>query len=359
MGADSIIYIRTDGNYRISVGHLVRCMSICQALLEWKKKVVFLVSDEESKALMEGLLKDAALLEAVKIRILDNACYDCLENELPSLLSLLSVHSNKPLILVDSYYVTPTYLHTLKKVSKVAYIDDLRKFDYPVNLLVNYDLISSSERMQLQQFYSSAEVLLLGAEYTPLRKQFSGYTPVFRENPRHILITCGGSDPYGFCLEITEFLQKTSLNHLHFHVVIGKLFAVEEKQALEALSKSWKNLYLHEGLSDLAPLMKECDLAVSAAGTTLCELCALGIPTVSFTMADNQLDFAKGFAHINTIPYSGDIRHNKGFQVYEQILSFLEEMCQSPERRLTLQNSMQKLIDGRGCERIAKALSNV
>ncbi len=32
MGADSVIYIRTDGNTEIATGHLVRCLSIARAL---------------------------------------------------------------------------------------------------------------------------------------------------------------------------------------------------------------------------------------------------------------------------------------------------------------------------------------
>ncbi len=35
-------------------------------------------------------------------------------------------------LLVDSYFVTLSYLETLSEVTKTAYIDDLYSFDYPV-----------------------------------------------------------------------------------------------------------------------------------------------------------------------------------------------------------------------------------
>mgnify|MGYP002226996556 CR=1 FL=1 len=51
-------------------------------------------------------------------------------------------------------------------------------------------------------------------------------------------------------------------------------------------------LRLYEHVAQMAELMQRCDLAVSAAGTTLFELCSAGTPAVSFTMADNQFTTA-------------------------------------------------------------------
>ena len=62
MGADSVIYIRADGNTEIATGHLVRCLSIARALKKEQQAagttftdsdgfpITFLVSDQESKA---------------------------------------------------------------------------------------------------------------------------------------------------------------------------------------------------------------------------------------------------------------------------------------------------------------------
>lgn len=41
-------------------------------------------------------------------------------------------------------------------------------------------------------------------------------------------------------------------------------------------------------------------------GTTLYELCAVGVPSVSFTTADNQLSAVKTFSDVQIIPYAGD-----------------------------------------------------
>lgn len=58
--------------------------------------------------------------------------------------------------------------------------------------------------------------------------------------------------------------------------------------------------------------MHSCELAVSASGTTLLELCACGIPTICFSFADNQMAFAASMDNYGAMCYVGDAReeHN-------------------------------------------------
>lgn len=361
MGTDSVIYLRTDGNPHISTGHLVRCVAIFQALIKLGRKVCFLVADEDSRSLLESFLSSSE-----PIRILDNARYDFLEAELPALLPLLSSQEKRPLVLLDSYYATPAYLRAVRKVAAIAYIDDLRQWDYEVDLILNYDLISTAVLNEYEAFYRSASTRLLGPAYTPLREQFADYRPVFRDSIHNVLLTSGGSDPEGFCLYFLTFILESlskkqapcpfPSDRITFHVVVGRLFSSQEKQALIKLGKKHNHLCIHEGLTDLAPLMKECDLALSAAGTTLYELCALGVPAISYTMADNQLDCAAAFKKAGVIPCAGDLRREGLLAVSEKIRAFLEQMYVNPGKRETAQATMHRLIDGKGALRIAEAL---
>ncbi|MGN0308730.1 MAG: UDP-2,4-diacetamido-2,4,6-trideoxy-beta-L-altropyranose hydrolase [Lachnospiraceae bacterium] len=353
MGDDSIIYIRTDGNQEIATGHLVRCISIARALEKLGRRIYFLVADQESQNLLErfGISRNLII-------ILKNACYFNMDSELSALSSLLFPLSGKPVLLLDSYFITPKYLNTVKEAAYVAYMDDLRKWDYDVDIIINYDVISPSELSEYRSFYSSAKSTLLGTDYTPLRSQFSDCTPIFRKKVQHILITSGGSDPEQFCLKLVKLLIPKLPKGIQLHVVIGSLFSAEEKQALSALSKEWKTLLLYEGLTDLSSLMKQCDLAVSSAGTTLYELCALGIPAVSFTMADNQKASASAFHRAGILPYAGDIRQGDCENTTEKIASFFIEMCSEAanQKRKAQQKAMHQMIDGKGAMRIANAL---
>ena len=387
MGTHQLIYLRTDGNKNIASGHLTRCLSLALACRQLGMDVHFLVSDEESLSLLQSIWESWAKTEekirepftlqtAFAVTKLKTASYDCLEKELPELTALLSapvsgafssaiastendmcVTSKRPVLLIDSYYVTEAYLSALKPFAAIAYLDDLRLFDYPVDLLVNYDVIPKSERAACQ----NAERLLLGAAYTPLRSQFQGKQITIKKHVGNILITTGGSDPYHFCLSFIHKLKILNSENPRifsdtvFHIIIGKLN--DDKDALYARARELPFLKLHENVSDMAALMLGCDFAVSAAGTTLYELCALGVPSVSFTMADNQTASAKAFADAGAIPFAGDIRENPD-EVLAMILRLIKDFHggNSYHQRKSAQAAMRRLVDGSGALRIAQAL---
>ena len=110
----------------------------------------------------------------------------------------------------------------------------------------------------------------------------------------------------------------------------------------------------YEKVTDMAGLMRACDLAVSAAGTTLYELCAAGVPSVSFTMADNQLPCSREMERFAGIPCAGDVRSTP--DLIGRLLSLLFSLAENPQKRSALSRSMHAAIDGKGSERIAREL---
>ena len=374
MGTDSVIYIRTDGNSKIATGHLVRCLCIAQALESLGKSACFLVSDEDSFSLLKDLSASvfSGYTFSFDVKILKTACYDNMELELEELAVLLtsadptlttqdtSQTANsaflKPIFFVDSYFVTEDYFSSLNKFAKVAYMDDLRAFDYKVDLLVNYDVIPPAREKEYHLSYTNAGISLLGAGYTPLRSQFQNQDITLRNKIENILITTGGSDPYDFTLTLSDYLLSLELD-MELHVVVGRLF--KNTVILEELARHYPSLHLHYNVSDMASLMKQCDYAVSAAGTTLYELCALGIPAVSISMADNQIPMSKTFAEVDVVPYMGDIRVQKNEDMYfilHKISNHLISLCEYSSKAHLQHNKMRRLIDGNGAIKIAEEL---
>lgn len=380
MGCNQLVIIRTDANSNISSGHLMRCLSIADACQRLGMKVWFLVSDKESDSFVSSMLGNLPIAStgisqcetACRHLILPNADYRDLEQELsvlPHTLKKMVAQEgysyDTTVFLLDSYFVTPKYFKSLKEVIKTAYIDDLQLFDYPVDLVINYDVIPPDKLSVYEAAYRQSGMHLLGSSYTPLRQQFQNIDYCVRNEVNDILVTTGGSDPYRICMEIVQRFASGNHSAMHkikntplltLHIIVGKYN--EDREVLLELAKQLPFLQLHENVTDMAALMSCCDLAISASGTTLYELCAVGVPTISFTMADNQLTVADAFAEAGAIPCAGDVRTQKD-QVISGILTFMTEMSENIDKRRSAHDAMSRLVDSNGAMRIAKVLQEL
>ena len=341
-----MIYIRTDGNEDIATGHLMRCLSIARALIRRNAQPVFMLSDMTSIRLLQKMMtpQEHALRCFPIIHMQTD--YREPEKELPIMENIFSTRKNAAL-LVDSYFVTPKYLAALKRLCRVAYIDDLQAFDYPVSLIINYDILVDNT------FYKNSERLLTGVSYTPLRAQFSGSTYHPWDTVKDLFISTGGTDPFNIAGGLSaKLLTSDDLKDTCLHILTGPMHV--HRFELDALAAADSRVVLHENVTEMAALMAECDLAFSAGGTTLYELCAVGVPSVSFTMADNQIPGVRAFDKAGLIPWIGDVRDNPEF--FEKAIAKLTELASDPSARREQSLRMRMAIDGAGADRIAEAL---
>ena len=79
---------------------------------------------------------------------------------------------------------------------------------------------------------------------------------------------------------------------------------------------------------------------------------ACGTPTISYIIADNQIDNASWFAENDVIELAGDARKDN---IDANLINILEKYCDSAYRRM-LSEEMQQMVDGHGAERIASFL---
>lgn len=358
------IYFRVDGNGDIATGHIMRCLTIARACMQagsqraQSVEITFLVSDNESRSLLKNRFETP---DEFNIHSL-NSDFRHMEAEVSNLLSYIAntgmYHSvnaacEKPWLFVDSYFASPGYFRILSDYCKIAYLDDLRGFDCPVDLLINYDT-------QLDcPHYAGAVHKLLGMQYTPLRTQFQSPAYKVRPEAAHVFVSTGGTDPHAVAEQLLYAVYDCPNNHpditrlqsLHYHIVTSRINLRYDN--LTALATENPHIHIYENVSDMASLMASCDLAVSAGGTTLSELCAVGVPTISYLMADNQRTAVETFAAAGIIPCAGDIRSTS---VISGILHFMTIMSGNVGMRQKSSHNMRAFLDGCGAGRIADAL---
>lgn len=334
-----MILFRADGNSQIGTGHIMRCLSLADAFRERGIPAAFVTAEPYMRPLIQERGYECAVL---------GSTYDRMEEELPMLLPLLEA-KRPSCVILDSYFVTPEYMNTLRAETTLVYVDDLNAFDYPADLVVNYNLYGNAVH------YPSNKAYLLGPRYAPLREQFRNLAPrKAREQVEQILISTGGTDQYHVALRCVEYLlEHPPLPDTVYHIVLGAMN--QDSERIRQLAAKAPYVVPHRQVADMCGLMLQCDMAVSAAGTTLYELCACGLPSVTYILADNQIQGAAAFDAAKLMPCAGDVREEVEFP--KKIFSMLERLAAGQMGRQEISRRMQSLVDGDGAAHLVEALS--
>lgn len=348
-----MILIRADANSEIGMGHIMRCLSIADALKERGAEVCFAVADENPVPLLTKRGMPFVVL---------HSDYQRPEAELPALLLLLTGEKGGlpggqfDFILCDSYFITEKYLREVGKYVKTAYLDDKCETVYPVDLLINYNIYG--EAAAYPSAISPKTQTLFGAAYAPLRKEFAGTPYGVRKQAEHVLITTGGSDKYNLAGKLLETVLKDVMwaqepGEIHFHVVSGAFNQYFD--GLCALAEKHTNIQLHQNVTNMSELMRRCDIAVTAGGSTMYELSAVGVPIICFSFVDNQERIVETFVKKGLVCYGGNYLTEKDAmvtKVSEKILYLKHHF----EERVFYSQREKALVDGLGAGRIAEAL---
>lgn len=164
-----------------------------------------------------------------------------------------------------------------------------------------------------------------------------------------MLVSTGGSDSQHLALRVTKYLKNNPSGY-NFHILLGKM----NQNKGEIQQTAGANVILHENVSDMKSLISSCDIAVSAAGSTMYEIFACGVPFITYSTADNQIFGAECLDKM-------EIAHNCGdFRLIESpetcIISVVEKLAADYDRRVRVGAKMQELVDGYGADRIVEEI---
>lgn len=338
------IYIRVDGNEIIATGHVMRCLSIAEQIRKLGAEVIFLVADKSPCSLIED--------RGFSVEVLDTI-WDDLDQETDRLCKYITKHHVEQL-LIDSYYVTKEYFQKLAECTKIVYIDDLNSFLYPVHGLIHYWAFADEDAYKRPYEQAGMDTyFLVGGKYVPLREEFAYRPYEVRKQVQSVLVTTGGTDQLNVAGDLlNRILGDSRLMELEYHVIIGCFN--QNKEQLYGLANAYSNIYLHENVNNMSEWMRSCDIAVSASGTTLYELCACGIPTICLEVADNQKG-AVIWQEAGYMLYAGNAYQDKE-QCMQKCIESLLQYKSNYELRKGKSALMQSLVDGFGAERIAQYL---
>lgn len=369
-----MIIFRADANTSIGMGHIMRCLSLADAMAadssgstiisRGKQDIKFIIADESVSDLIQRCGYEPIVLHT-DYRAMDGEI-DAWEELAPSI--------DVDLVIIDSYFVTCDYLNWLRhNIGMVCYIDDVLSFSYPVDILINYNAYANID--DYHKLYKGFEEpkFLLGPIYAPLRAMFRNIG--HREQKSvvtDVLLSTGGSDELHVAVSFLRYLcnEKNDRSEgITYHLLLGAMNT--DKDEIKALAVDKDRIRLHENVSDMRRLISSMDIVVSAAGSTLYEICACGVPLITFSTADNQIPGAEAFKRLGLAVNVGDLRApesiNPNFvmsrtlsaDANKRIMSAVNNMARNKESRTELGIRQQALIDGYGAKRLAARLMKI
>lgn len=338
-----VVLFRTDCDAGQGMGHIMRCTALARAFAAAGHAVVFACGKPDS----------IAFARSVGIEVLDLTGLDS-AGELKKM-RRYSGEKMLGVMLADSYEFSPGYLGLMDGIAPTVFIDDLYTDGLDITAIVNGNITSDLARYR-ELYPAGRPALLIGTEYAMLREEFRGLGGFDTSRElRRILISSGGSDPYSASVVITEsLLASPALADATISVMVGPLN--NNIDNLRSLAYRERRVSVLEGVTDVAALMRSCDIAVAAAGGTLNELCACGVPSVAYALADNQLAAVDAFANASAALGVGAV-WDEGF--CERLTAAVEVLATDEKKRSELSANACDLFDGRGADRIVDELTGL
>ncbi|MBL7978390.1 MAG: UDP-2,4-diacetamido-2,4,6-trideoxy-beta-L-altropyranose hydrolase [Bacteroidetes Order II. Incertae sedis bacterium] len=263
------VFFRADGNEKIGLGHIMRCLALAE-MLQTHFECVFLIQ-APSVLLKQQIEASGSFVISLPQQEVD-------ANEVTE---ELSKHiTSQDMIILDGYTFQTAYQKALKNLSiKVVCIDDIPNGLYYADAIINHTGGFSSTDYKTAQpahFY-------LGPQYALLRTNFLAA----KRSIPHIFICFGGADPENYTMQM---LQTCFTHHARsvLEVVIGS--ANQHQQQLSDLQQIHSNLHIHYNLSaqEMVELMARCDIGITSASTIAYEYLSTGGRLFVIQTASNQ-----------------------------------------------------------------------
>lgn len=357
------IAFRTDSSLQIGTGHIMRCLTLVDALRGQDAECQFICRDHEGN-LIDHIRSCGYAVHALP-RPRANASF---ESDLAHA-SWLGVDwltdaqetrqffADKKFdwLIVDHYALDYRWESVLRSnCERMMVIDDLADRRHDCDLLLDQNYGSSTER------YAG----LVPAECTQLHgPEFALLKPIYAQRRaeqgvrsgkigRVLIYFGGGAVPMNLSGMALRAFQAPQLEEIELDVVVGSSYA--HKAELEDAAASRGRAHIYEQLPDLSELMKKADLSISAGGATTWERCCLGLPSIVISIADNQRPACDALARDDLIQYLGHVGDISSKLILEQVLKLLY----NPGRLSQLSEKSMKLVDGRGVRKLVEALND-
>lgn len=355
------VAFRVDASTHIGTGHVVRCLTLAQALRERGAECFFV------HRLHPGHLSELIGQEGYAVRELPapakvadiegEAEYAAWLGVEPAVDARETVEAigrdSVDWLVVDHYALAADWERTVCfRARRMAALDDLANRHHYCDLLIDQNRIPDPQR-RYDGLVPDQTHRLCGPRYALIRPEYSRAREVIgpRRGPlSRVLVFYGGADIHNESGRALRVLSRPEFRHLAVDVVVGANHP--NRQSILNQAKERSGTEVHGPRERLVDLMIEADLALGAGGATTWERCALGLPSVVTAVAINQIPFSQALAMDGAVRFLGhwsDISD-------ECLAGALTEYLDDPSRLAEMGQRAWAVTDGLGRWRVAEAV---
>lgn len=343
------LLIRSDASQTSGAGHLMRCLTLADALVErgWQAHFACNAAPGFDFSLIARRGHQLHYLPPLNSWSEDARGIAALVAEL-----------QPRWLVVDHYRLDSRWERACGQApERICVIDDLA--DRPHDCALLFDSGIHRQAEAYAPHLPAGCRLFCGPGFALLRPAFSSLRPESLKRraeaarPQRILLAMGGVDADNVTGAVLDVISPVLTRYgLALDVVLGR------SAPHQASVQAWLDAApfagrLHVDLPDLASLMAQSDIAIGASGGTALERLCLGLPSLVLSLADNQPPAAQAIAARGAGLYAGDVRE-PGWQ--DRLCAGLEDWLADPDGLRTVSTLAGALVDGQGAPRTAEVL---
>lgn len=285
---------RVDSSATIGSGHLMRCLTLAQALRSLGVDCEFIYRPHAGHSAQLIHQQNFPLIPlppftGQSLATTDLTGYQswlgCTEQQdADDCIAQLSQRYDW--LVVDHYALAAEFCAKLRPhCQQLLVIDDLANRVHDCDWLLDQNLLPDPQN-RYQQLVPATCKLLLGPQFALLREEFYQTKAITRQTGR-LLVFFGGNDPFQLTLKTVQAIAE--LPDLVGHTDIVITAQHPDRTQLEALCSSQSNRQLHIQCKTMANLMHQAQLMIGAGGSTHWERCICALPSLIVTVAENQV----------------------------------------------------------------------
>lgn len=358
------VTFRADASLQIGTGHVMRCLTLADALTARGAECQFICRAHEGN-LIDLIRNRGYTTHTLPVvgQAGTHSAESCQDTAIPEpahhpwlgATQAQDAEACAPILaaqrpdwlIVDHYALDARWERALAPhYRKLMVIDDLADRPHACDLLL--DQTFGRDAADYHPLVPADCHLLCGSQYALLRPEFAALRPYSlqrRARPalRELLITMGGVDKDNATGQVLQALRTCPLPaDCRVTVVMGATAPWLEEVRTQAQDMPWPTRVL-VGVSDMAQLMADSDLAIGAAGATSWERCCLGLPTIMLVLAENQLKIAQELQQAGAAALV-----TSGPNVVYQVAKTLGGLASCPQELNEMSKSTAGIVDGTG-----------